>query len=329
MTMPNACCVVVGTGSIGMLHLRLLAKADYRPLAFPAREERANVLRSNGYVVVTDWRDVVDRGATHAIIATSTARHSHDAMHALNAGLEVLVEKPLAVDVASARAAVETARRRRRGLWIGCCLRFQPALQMFARELPALGRLHSVRVECQSFLPDWRPERAYAESYSARADEGGVLRDLIHEIDYAGWLFGWPEAVQARIRNLGRLGIASEEAADLLWETDSGAAISIRLDYLSRPRRRLMRAAGEYGVLEWDGVTGAVTVALAGAPEIRHVVGSSIDDMYVEQLRSFLEAAPGQCDPRMATAADGIRALAVCDAARLASENRREEPVRY
>ncbi len=37
----------------------------------------------------------------------------------------------------------------------------------------------------QSWLPDWRPDRDYRESYSARLDEGGVLRDLVHEIDYA------------------------------------------------------------------------------------------------------------------------------------------------
>ena len=108
--------------------------------------------------------------------------------------------------------------------------------------LPQIGAVHAVRVECQSYLPDWRPGSDYRESYSARADEGGVLRDLIHEIDYATWLFGWPVAVTARYGNTGRLGIAAEEWAELAWEAPADVEVSMRLDYLTRPPRRVMRA---------------------------------------------------------------------------------------
>ena len=51
----------------------------------------------------------------------------------------------------------------------------------------------SAHVSCQSWLPDWRPGRDYRESYSARADEGGALRDLVPELDYATALLGRPE----------------------------------------------------------------------------------------------------------------------------------------
>jgi predicted dehydrogenase len=187
--------------------------------------------------------------------------------------------------------------------------------------------VHSVRVECQSYLPDWRPTRPYQESYAARPSEGGVLLDLIHEIDYTGWLFGWPGTVQARRRNLGRLGIAEEEAVDLLWDTAEAGCVSMSLDYLTRPPRRLLRACGERGTLEWDGMAGTVSLTVAGGTS--QIVRSSQtrEEMFAAQAHGVLQACRDGEDPRLATAEDGIRALAVCEAARRASQSRGEEPV--
>jgi hypothetical protein len=51
--------------------------------------------------------------------------------------------------------------------------------------------------------------------------------------------------------------------------------------------------------------------------------------MFLSQTLAFIETARGTDDPRLATADDGVNALAVCDAARLASDSRREEKVAY
>jgi predicted dehydrogenase len=189
-----------------------------------------------------------------------------------------------------------------------------------------IGNIHSVRIEAQSYLPDWRPTRPYKETYSARKDEGGVLLDLIHEIDYAAWLFGWPGSVHARLGNLGRLGIAAEEFAELIWETENGGIVSIRIDYLSKPPRREMRAYGDLGTLTWDGIGGTVNLQKAGNPD--HFTQSSQlrNDMFAAQIQAFLDQ---EVDHRLATGEAGVKALAICDAARLSSETRHEETVTY
>jgi predicted dehydrogenase len=155
------------------------------------------------------------------------------------------------------------------------------------------------------------------------------LRDLIHEIDYAGWIFGWPKTVQACVRNLSRLGIDTDEVAELLWETAAGCTVSVGLDYLSRPSRRRMRVAGELGMLEWDGIEGTVTLALPDVPVRVERSYQTLDGMFLEQARAFIGVSRGIYDPRLATDEDGVKALAVCDAGRRASENRREELVKY
>ena len=327
-TPSRPCCVVAGTGSIGTRHLRLLGRQPgVTALALPTRAGRRPELQAEGFEVVAGWDEAYERGATHAVIATNTGRHGNDAALALSVGCHVLVEKPMTPEAATARDLAQRAHDARRGLWVGCDLRFQAALNHFRERLPDIGRVHEVRIECQSYLPDWRPDRPYRLSYSARADEGGVLRDLIHEIDYAGWLFGWPSAVQGRTANRGVLGIHAEEEADLLWESASGAIISIRLDYLSRPTRRRMTASGEFGTLAWDGVCGTVTASLAAGAETVETFDEIADDIYAAQAAAFLSASLHQHDPRMATADQGIRALSICDAARRSSVSGREEQV--
>ncbi|MBI4280433.1 MAG: Gfo/Idh/MocA family oxidoreductase [Armatimonadetes bacterium] len=321
---------VIGTGSIGSRHLRAFRQmGDVTPVAVPVRGQRRAALAQERYATADDLISAAEMGATLGVVATDTRRHLDDALAALDQGMDLLVEKPLAVDAAQADRLRGHARDKGRRLFVGCVLRFSESLNRFRELLPRMGTVHSVRIECQSYLPHWRPARPYRESYSARSGEGGVLRDLIHEIDYAGWLYGWPAAVYARLRNLGRLGLEVDEAADLLWETPGGCSVSVTLDYLSRPSRRRMRAAGERGSLEWDFMEGTVTLVQGDDPP--QVIRSSqrFEDLFLVQDRAFVRACDGYSDPRLATGDDGVRALAVCDAARRASESRRETEVRY
>ncbi len=321
---------VIGTGSIGMRHLKVLRQLPgIKSIAIPARAGRVRELTEAGYLAVKDLAEAMETSVAQCIVATDTGRHIRDAQAALENRLDVLVEKPLSTNAKEASLLCKRAAEAGHKIFVGCVLRFSESLNTFRNLQDRIGRLHFVRIECQSYLPEWRPNRSYHDSYSARVEEGGVLRDLIHEIDYAGWLFGWPHAIQARVKNLGRLNIESDEIADLTWETSEGCLIAITLDYLSRPHRRYMRASGEMGTLEWDGINGTVTLTLAGKDNEIFPSGQERDEMFLAQVRAFIEVSRGIYDPRLATGEDGVKALAVCDAARSASENRREETVHY
>ncbi|MBI3456371.1 MAG: Gfo/Idh/MocA family oxidoreductase [Candidatus Rokubacteria bacterium] len=321
---------VLGTGSIGGAHLRALSQeASVRPVAVPVRRTRLAELAAAGFGVAEDLAEAARQGATAAVIATDSGRHLGDALEAMACGLDLLVEKPLAVDAEEARQLCARAEALSRHVFVGCTLRFSESLGRFREWLPRVGRVHAVRIECRSFLPSWRPGRPYQASYSSRRGEGGVLRDLIHEIDYAGWLFGWPAAVHARLSNLGRLGIDAEELAELTWEDRYGGVVSVGLDYLTAPTRRRMQAFGERGMLEWDGVEQAVRLSLAGRPEERVASPQAREAMLQAQDLAALRAWRGEPDARLASGEDGWRALAVCDAARRSSETGREEPVAY
>jgi len=321
---------VLGTGSIGTRHLSVLSQIpDVEAMAVPAHPYRVTELTRAGFRAVASLEEAVKRGATRCIIATDTGRHESDGIEASRLGLDLLVEKPLSTDAQSAKRLYSETLSRGRKLYVACLMRFPQSMTQFRQWLPEIGRLHTVRIECQSHLPGWRPARPYRDSYSARAEEGGVLRDLIHEIDYAGWLFGWPDAVQARVVNLGRLGIEADEAADLWWEGHDGVHVSIRLDYLSKPTRRIMAAYGSDGTLEWDGIRNAVTLRSENGSSREADCRQTKDEVLLDQARAFLADVPGKGTSGLATGWDGVRALAVCDAARIASASSRVERVLY
>ena len=175
----------------------------------------------------------------------------------------------------------------------------------------------------QSWLPDWRPDRDYRESYSARADEGGVLRDLVHEIDYATVLFGPPTLLGASVAIGGPLEIDAEQAATLLWRAGR-FDVATRLDYVTRPATRGLVVRSSHGVIEWDVVRAVVRHTTPDGEVMEQLFEHDLDRDIVmgTQARAALDLRPtAPADERLArgapaTLAEGIAAVRLCDAAR-------------
>lgn len=317
MTAPIV--AVLGTGSAGSHHLRALKANGAGSIAVPLRFERRAALEAEGLTTAADLAEAVRLGASSCVIATDTGRHASDAEMALALGLDVLIEKPLAVDAAGARRVDIAARRLGRRAFVGCVMRFSRSLGVFRKTLSQLGPVDHAEVECRSYLPDWRPSRPYRESYSARAGEGGVLRDLIHDIDYTGWIFSWPSALEGSVKNSGTLGIEVDDEAQLAWTTPTGVRVSMKLDYLTRPTKRGIVARGSRGTLTWDAE--AQTVEFEGE---RTPYPQAREERFASQIAAFLSTKP---DERLASLEDGVRGLQICDAARRSSASGRSEVI--
>jgi predicted dehydrogenase len=317
---------ILGTGSIGTRHLRVFAGLPgVEVVAISLRgAERAAQLVAEGYRVADSLRAALP--CDGVVIATDTGRHIADLRHALAADIPfALVEKPLAPGEPSTDELAPILSSQR--VFVACCLRFQPALLAFRQKLPDLGAVHSVTIQCRSYLPDWRPQRDYRQTYSARPDEGGVLRDLFHEVDYSLWLFGAPWAVLGQLGHSGRLGIEADDQATLFWTTPSGAHVTIGLDYLSRHPLRTMTAQGEQGSLTWDGVRQTVQFHPRGGAAETSELAVPRDAIYQAQARAFVAAIQGEPSWPLPGAAESCFGLAVCDSLRRSHRTGRLERV--
>jgi predicted dehydrogenase len=322
--------VIRGTGSIGMRHIRVFRDLlGMRTIAVPKRLDRALSLQQEGYATARSLSEAISGEDSIVVVATDTGHHVKDAESAISLGCNVLlIEKPLSSNHAEAMELKRTTSRANVKAFVACNLRFDSGLNAFRERLNDIGEIHHVRIEAQSYLPEWRPNRDYRESYSANLEEGGVLRDLIHEIDYAVWLYGKPTDVTARLNNSGRLGIAAEESADLLWCTPNGGIVSIRLDYVTRHYRRKMTAFGSKGDLTWDFSSQTIQLQALDNTPITSVMPQSRDEMMGMQAAAFVNAATNKNTGQLATLEEGIFAIAVCDAARISSSTGRTESIR-
>lgn len=296
--------LIVGRGSIGMRHAVILADLGLTPSfvsrrggadAFPALEDAFRGGRR--------W-DIV-------VICSPTAAHGADLDRIASLGHDgvALVEKPL-FEIPRALPAHSFSR-----LAVAYPLRFHPALRALRAEM-GTARAISANVYAGQWLPDWRPDRDYRDTYSARAaDGGGVLRDLSHELDLADWLFGPWSTVTAQGGHLSALEIDSDDVFQLLASHERCAALAMEVNYLDRRTRRRILVHLETGVTVEADLIGATLTVDREAIRIYPVERNA---MMTAMLRAALygEGAEDLCD-----AAAGLRVLRQIEAAERAASS--------
>ena len=243
---------VFGTGSIGSRHMKLLAEREAQVIVVPQREARRSELSQQGWRTASGLKELKELGASAVVVATETTKHLEHIQQALELGFRVLAEKPLVANFKEAGLLVRDYGSRSSDVRIACCMRFDEGLQRVKSLISEIGRPYLVEIECRSYLPGWRPGRDYRQMYSTQKESGGVLLDLIHEVDYMTWLFGRPMSVSGELINTGRLGIESTELACAHLFLPENCVVSMHLDYLSRQSKRTLKIAAESGDIHYN-----------------------------------------------------------------------------
>lgn len=296
--------LVVGLGSIGRRHARLLGELGLEVAAVSRRGDDA--LRCHASLA-----DALERETPHyVVVANETASHRPTLLALAEAGFAgtVLVEKPLFDRPAP------LPEHRFAGLYVGYNLRFHPLIAELKRlvaDEPAL----SAQVYVGQYLPEWRPGRDYRATASAsRAAGGGVLRDLSHELDYMSWIFGRCRQVAALGGRSGALDIDSDDVQALLLSFERCPIATAQLNYLDRQVAREIVVNTASRTIRADLVRGTLRV---NAEERRFPVER--DATYLAQHRSAL----GNGRETLCTAEEGAATVALIDAAERAAAGRR------
>jgi predicted dehydrogenase len=225
-----------------------------------------------------------------AFITNPTSLHIETAITCAKAGCHLFIEKPLSDSLAGVDELLTLVERNNLITYIGCQLRFHPVLQHIASLLQqnTIGELYSYRGYSGSYLPHWRPEQDYRNSYSADPNMGGgVVLDLIHEIDYAYWLFGDTVDIRSWIGQVSDLEIDTEYVAEIILETETGVVGQIHLDYYRPTARRTIEITGSSGTIRGDLIDGRVRISTNHTTETEEF-DFERNDLYERQLDSFL-----------------------------------------
>lgn len=310
---------VLGQGSIGRRHARLLVELGCDVVVHdPAAGEAV--------VPGVRWAGDEQRalaGAGAAIVASPTSEHLAQAHRAIAAGCHVLVEKPLAVSADGVDELLAAADAAGVAVAVAMNLRFHPGPVGVRAAIGAgeIGELLVAHVTCGTYLPDWRPQVDYRQSYSARrALGGGVLLDVVHEIDYASWIVGEVVEVSAWLGRVSALEIDVEDVALLALRHASGALSTVALDYLDRSYRRGCRIVGSEASVEWSWPDERIRLLGPGGSVEERAAPSAVDPAYRAQLAEFVDVATRGRDAlassRLVPAHEAARTMRLLDAAR-------------
>jgi predicted dehydrogenase len=209
--------LVIGAGSIGRRHAGNLEMLGAEVTLLPWRGTSAAAVARR--LAAMDG----------AVIATATDIRLPLIAACGAAGVPFYCEKPVAfrlsdLDAIAASAAPVAARS-----MVGYMMRYHAAF----RELCALDLSDAFRFQLTigHDVTQWRADWRFSDSYAARADGGGVLLDLCHEIDMAQCLF--PGVTLTGCASVGHAAYPGiDMASHLTLQTPTGATGTVAMDYL-------------------------------------------------------------------------------------------------
>lgn len=316
--------LLAGLGSIGLRHLNNLLQLGVEDILL-LRTRNEPVKEAPHLPVFTDLQDALNQKPDAVIVSNPTSHHLEVALPAARAGCHLFIEKPLSHTWKDVDELLSITKEKRTVGMVGFDMHFDPGLRKM-RELikdGLIGRVTSLQVQVGQYLPDWHPWEDYRIGVSAREDTGGgVILDLIHEIDYVTWLMGDARDVMSMNDRVSSLEIQTEDTAAILLRFMSGAIGTINLDYIQRTISRTCRVIGEEGTITWDLVAQKVAWYLAQDKSWHEFsyAGFQRNDRFVAEMKHFLDCLKGDAQPEVSLES-GAKSLRIALAAKESGKN--------
>ena len=184
-----------GTGGINKVHARgaqklgleLVAAVNHRPESMAEFSKEFGIPRQ--YETIEAM--LKDGGVDAVVVSTPNYLHAPQTIAALNAGVHVMVEKPMAMNAHEAEQMCAAADKSGALLMVAHCWRFHPEVQWLKEQSAKLGKI--IRTKAYSVHVHWGPSGWFAQKEFAG---GGAMADMgVHALDTTRYLLGDPQPV--------------------------------------------------------------------------------------------------------------------------------------
>jgi predicted dehydrogenase len=284
---------VVGAGSFGSNHVRVLSQMPGIEFVgvFDQNPEQARKVATQHGVAALASVDDLAGNVDAAIVATPTVTHETVATRLLNAGIDVLLEKPIADTSTAGERLVELAARHGRVLQVGHLERFNPAVIALAKAVtvPLFFEVHRMSI------------------FTPRSLDVDVVLDLmIHDLDI---VLSLTKAPPDEIRAAG-ISVLSKKVdiANVRLSFASGCVANLTASRVSTERVRKLRLfqPHEYISLDYQRQDATrVSVKAAGQIGFEQLPVTAGEPLQLE-LEAFVTAVRERSKPRV----DGVQATA-------------------
>lgn len=286
---------IIGLGSIGTRHLLNIVKV----LASRNRACEIDLIRSGkGRATDPDLERLVTRTVysyTEAaddydavFIANPTHRHYDTVKQFVSKTRHMFIEKPVFDD---SSLSVEDLKLKDGNIYyVACPLRYTHVIDYLKKNINP-DDVYSVRAICSSYLPQWRTNSDYRQSYSAHKDRGGgVSIDLIHEWDYLRYLFGRPEEVYNIKGTFSNLDIDSDDLS-LYMAQYKDKAVELHLDYFGRKTIREVQLFTREDTITADIINSEIRFS---QQDKTIAFGEERNNCYYREIEAFFDMIEGK-----------------------------------
>lgn len=310
--------LIAGLGSIGRRHLRnLVSLGENDILLYRTHHSTLPASDFSEIPVTTDLDEALACCPDAVIISNPTSKHLDVAIPAAEAGCHLLLEKPISHNLNKIDQLKKIMETKGKKTLIGFHFRFHPVLIRIKSILDSgeLGRPLSVHAHWGEYLPNWHPWEDYRKSYAAQASlGGGVALTLSHPFDYLRWLIGDVTSLSAITAKTSDLDLDVEDHVEAILHFDNGCLGSVHLDYFQQPASHWFEIIFSQGIIHWDYITGCATVTNGIDGTIQKITlpdNFERNDLYLEEMRHFVDLVKGNETNSYCSLEDGIEALKI------------------
>jgi len=278
--------LICGLGSIGRKHVAAINHIMPEALIYAIRSQK-NAEAIPGVINVYSFEEV-PQNIDFAIISNITSLHESTICELLPLGCPLFIEKPVLSNLVKADQLLQLIQKEEIITYVACNLRFHPSIRFIKEYVDAYKpRINEISVYAGSYLPEWRPNIDFRSSYSANPNMGGgVHLDLIHELDYCTWIFGFPQMVSSFKQSLSSLEIDSIDSARFIFQYEN-YLMDIALNYFRRDTKRTIEIVTDENTIVVDLIKNEVIKL--GNNEVIFKNECGIGDTYYEQMRYFID----------------------------------------
>jgi len=323
---------IIGAGIIGQTHIKtalndpaceLVAIADPMP-------EAENVARQYGISYYADHIEMLDKVKPQGVInATPNKLHMPIGIDCIERGIPVIVEKPVAESIASAKKLVQASADKGVPVMVGHHRRHNPIV-VKAREVVQSGRLGKI-LAVTAMYKTCKPADYFDIAWRRQPGSGPVLLNMVHDLDMLRFVVGEIDSVQAILSNKSR-GFEVEDTAVVCLHFKNDALGTITLsDNVAAPWNWDMNSRDNprFTQLPENCFMIAGTEASLAIPQMDlwYYIGKKgwnqqmvseriqivLSDPFANQLRNLCDVIHGKAQPVL-PASDAIHTLAVTEA---------------
>lgn len=268
--------LVIGSGSIGRRH-----HGNLQALGASGRLVSWREAGLGGALAALD-------GAEAVVIATATDIRLPLVEAASARGLPMYIEKPLAFRPEEVEAIAEAAAPVAERSMLGYMMRYHPAVRALAAA--DLSDVFQFALSIGHDVTQWRADWRFSQSYAARAEGGGVLLDLCHELDLAACLF--PGLEVTRVESLGHPAYPGVDVASRISLRSQVVVGDVSMDYLTPKLHRRTLLRGTERMHDFDFAAQSYRVTESSGPQDLPLQLER-NTMFLDAMRDFLALAFG------------------------------------